>query len=62
MTVSTSSIVKHGSTATAEQKSDIEVLTTFKDTIQDAPLRAVFESVVAILALIRVRFPVAPLL
>ena len=35
---------------------DMEILATFKDTIEATPVKAVFESVIGILTLVRVRF------
>lgn len=44
------------STMAAALNADIQSLTTFKDMVQDATVKEVFESVIAILTLIRVRF------
>ena len=41
---------------------DIETLTAFKDIVEVAPVKAVFESIIAILTLVKVRFLLFPLL
>ena len=46
---------------TAVLNTDIETLTASKDTVKAAPVKAVFESVVAILTLVRVRLLVLSL-
>ena len=51
----------HPATATM-LNADIEALTAFKDTIEVAPVKAVFESIIAILTLVKVRFLLFPLL
>ena len=43
------------SVTTAMLGADIETLAAFKDTIQPTPVKAVFESVIGILTLVRVR-------
>ena len=42
-------------TAAAMLNADIEVLTAVKDTVESAPVKAVFESVTSILIFVRVR-------
>ena len=46
------------SATTAVLKADIETLTAFKDMVEATPVKAVFESVIVILTLVRVRPPV----
>ena len=46
------------STTTAVLNADIETLTTARDTLEIIPVKAVFESVIVILTLVRVRDPV----
>jgi len=48
--------VAHRSTATTMQNSDGETLTAVKEIIESTPVKAVFESVIAILTLVQVRF------
>ena len=43
------------SVTTAMLSADIETLAAFKDTIQPTPVKAVFESVIGILTLVRVK-------
>ena len=50
------------SVTTAVLNADIETLTAFKDTIEVAPVKAVFESIIVILTLVKVRFLLFPLL
>lgn len=50
--------VRSRSTTTAVLKADIETLTAFKDMVEATPVKAVFESVIVILTLVRVRPPV----
>ena len=47
--------VESRSTTTAILNSDIETLTALKNTTKATPVKAVFESVVVILTLVRVR-------
>ena len=44
-------------TTTAVLNAEIETLTTFKDIVESIPVKAVFESVIGILTLVRVRIP-----
>ena len=46
------------STTTVVLNADIETLTAIKDTLEIIPVKAVFESVIVILTLVRVRDPV----
>ena len=48
--------VEDRSAITAELNTDIQTLTVFKGTVEAAPAKAVFESIIVILTLIRVRF------
>jgi hypothetical protein len=48
------------STTTAVLNADIETLTAAKDTLKIIPVKVVFESVIVILTLVRVRDPVLP--
>lgn len=54
--------VEHHLTTAATLSADIETLKTFEDTVEAAPVKAVFESVIVILTLVRVRFlvPLTP--
>ena len=54
------STVEHRSAIAAILSTDIETLTTFKDTLNATPARPIFESIVVILTLIRVRLLVPP--
>jgi len=55
--------IEHQPAITAVLNAEINTLTVFKDSIESTPIKAVFESVIAILTLVRVRFPVlVPLL
>ena len=54
--------VEPHSVTTAVLNADIETLTAFKDTIEVAPVKAVFESIIVILTLVKVRFLLFPLL
>ena len=47
--------VEDNSMTTAMLNADIRILTTFKDVVGTTPVKAVFESVIVILTLIRVR-------
>lgn len=40
---------------TAVLNADIETFTAFKDTLKDTPVKAIFESIIVILTLVRVR-------
>jgi hypothetical protein len=53
-------IGSHSATA-AVLNADIETLAVAKDTLEIIPVKAVFESVIVILALVRVRVPFCPL-
>ena len=41
---------------------NIEALTAFKDTVEVAPAKVVFESIISIITLVKVRFLLFPLL
>ena len=47
--------VEFHSVTTAMLSADIETIAAFKDTIQPTPVKAVFESVIGILTLVRVK-------
>ena len=53
----TSPNIEQCSTTTAVLNADIESLTAFKDDIEAAPVRAVFESITVFLTLVRVGIP-----
>ena len=55
MTTPESWAVEHYSTTTAMLNTDIHSLTVLKDTVDAIPVRAMCESVITILALVRVR-------
>jgi len=48
--------VEDRSAVTAVLSADIKTLTTFKDIVEAAPVKVVFESVIVVLTLVRVRF------
>ena len=50
--------IKSRSVTIAMLNADIETLAAFKDTVEATPVKVVFESVIVILTLVRVRFPV----
>ena len=56
MVTSESLVVGDCSMITTVLDADIETLTAFKGTAETAPVKAVFESVILILTLVRVRF------
>jgi len=47
---------EHHSPITTMLSADIETFTTFKDTLKATPIKAIFESVIVILTLVRVGF------
>ena len=49
---------EHRSATTAVLSAHLETLNAFKDMVEAVPVKAVFESVIVILTLVRVRFPV----
>jgi hypothetical protein len=53
--------VESHSATTAALNADIETLTAAKGTLEIIPVKVVFESVIVILTLVRVRVPVFPL-
>ena len=52
----TPSTVAHHPTITPMLNTDIETFAAFKDTLKAAPVRAIFESIIVILTLVRVGF------
>jgi len=54
--------VEHHSAIATMLNTDIGIITTFKDTLEPTPIKAVFESITVILTLVRVsvlaRFPI----
>lgn len=52
----TLSAVEHHPTMTPMPNTNIETLTAFKDTLKSTPIKAVFESLIVILTLVRVSF------
>jgi len=50
----TPSAVEHHSAIATMLNTDIEIFTTFKDTLEPTPIKAVFESITVILTLVRV--------
>lgn len=50
------STVEHDPGIIAILHTDIETLTVIKDTLKDTPVKTIFESVVVILTLVRVKF------
>jgi len=49
------STIEHHPAMTAILNTDIETLTAFKDTLKANPVKPIFESIIAILTLVRVR-------
>ena len=49
------SAIEHRSAVTATLNTDIETLTAFKDTLNPTPVTPIFESIIVILTLVRVR-------
>ena len=56
------STVEHYSTITATLNTDIEALTALKDTLKATPAKPIFESIIVILTLVRVRVLLLPFL
>jgi len=51
----TPSTIENHPAVTAILNTDIETFTAFKDTLKDTPVKAIFESIIVILTLVRVR-------
>ena len=49
------STIEHYPAVTAILNTNIETFTAFKDTLKDTPVKAIFESIIVILTLVRVR-------
>jgi len=54
--------VAHHETTTAELNADIGTLAALKDTLESAPVKGIFESVISVLTLVRVRLSIPFLL